>query len=537
MSESQLSVLRGILLCGSLLGCASSPRFKDAPPIWRVDDDQHIAEPSAREYEAKEYFAKVFFMQRLDRTLELRDLEPAHNANSLEEVPDSTWFQNRIGVRKLAPAEVARGHDAGGPPRPPFSVVSGKVGGDKPGFVMKDVTGRRFIVKFDSLRNPEQQTAAGVIVNRALWAAGYNVPSDHVFTFARRELELAPGARYIDPEERSHPFTLNKLDEILATSPRSPGDHYRALASQLLEGEPKGGFSPTGTRDDDPNDRVRHEHRRELRGLRILAAWLGHTDIKEDNTLDMYVERNGRRFLVHYLLDFSEALAGHAAEKDRPEDGWEHFIDWEMQTKATFTFGLWQRPWEEVRETRWPAIGAFTAEPFDPRAWREAYPFWPFAEMDAVDAYWGAKLVMRFERAHLEAIVAEGKLSEPEAARYLVDTLLARRDAIGRAYLDALSPLDELLLTPGRLCMTDLALRYGLVKSGTVEWLGKGSDVRLSRALPPSGRLCVRVSEQSDAYTVFRMRVRRPDGARPAMELHFKAGPKPRILGLIRDVG
>ena len=39
------------------------------------------------------------------------DREPirAVNANTLDEVPDSSWFTNRIGVRELPLAEIARG--------------------------------------------------------------------------------------------------------------------------------------------------------------------------------------------------------------------------------------------------------------------------------------------------------------------------------------------------------------------------------------------------------------------------------------------
>ncbi|MES1188420.1 MAG: hypothetical protein ABUL60_31685 [Myxococcales bacterium] len=515
-----------------VMGCASAPRFRDAPPIWRVDDDQPIREPAEREYEAKEYFAKIFVIERINRALELRDREPAGNANSFDEVPDSTWFQNRIGVRSVSPAEAARGVDAGGPPRAPFTIVSGKVGGGNPGFIIKDATGRRFIVKFDTEQNPELQTSAGVIVNRILWTAGYNVPSDHVFTFRKEQLRIEPGAKYKDAQLHQHPFDVHELDAVLFTAARREDGAYRALASQLLEGKPKGGFSPDGQRGDDANDRVRHEHRRELRGLRVLAAWVNHTDMKEDNTLDMYVEKGGRRYLKHYLVDFGEALDGHGAEKGRKEDGYENFIDWEMQPKALLAFGLWKRPWEDLKPTPWPSVGSFSAQPFDPEAWREAYPFWPFIEMDATDAYWGAKLVMRFDRPMLEAVVAQAQLSEPAAAHYLVDTLLARQKAIGRAFLDAVTPLDDFVITAEELCMTDLGIAYGLARSGSVEWLN-GSQVIASRATDSSGRLCIR-TPNSDAYQVYRLRVRRGDDERPPLELHFKGGAKARILGIIR---
>ena len=90
-----------LLVVPMLLACgAASPTFRDAPPVWKVDDTRHIAEPGEREYDPKEYFAKIFVIKRLDRTLQIRDEELAGNINSLEEVPDSTWFQNRIGRRR-----------------------------------------------------------------------------------------------------------------------------------------------------------------------------------------------------------------------------------------------------------------------------------------------------------------------------------------------------------------------------------------------------------------------------------------------------
>jgi hypothetical protein len=376
------------------------------------------------------------------------------------------------------------------------------------------------------------QTAAGVIVNRVFWTLGYNVPSDRLFAFRREELRIDPTATYVDAMDRKQRLTANEVNAILRTSPQRPDGTYRAIASEYLPGKPVGGFSPQGVRDDDPNDRVPHEHRRELRGLRVFAAWLGHTDMKEDNTLDVYVEEGGRRFLKHYLLDFGEALGGHAAEKGRKEDGWEHTWDWSAQAKATVTFGLWKRPWEDVKPTRFVALGSFASEPFEPEAWREAYPYWPFAEADEADSYWAAKLVMRFDEPMLRAIVAEGALSEPGAAPYLVKTLVERRNAIGRAYLETVSPLDDFAVGAFGLCMTDLGVRFGLATHGFVERLD-GRRVVEQRAVAEGGRVCLTLPSD-EGYTVYRLRVRRGTGERPPFELHLKGGAHPRILGVVR---
>ena len=80
-----------------------------------------------------------------------------------------------------------------------------------------------------------------------------------------------------------------------------------------------GPFSYEGMRTDDPNDIVPHEDRRELRGLRVFAAWLNHHDTRSINSMDTLVEENGIRYLKHYLLDFGSILgsAGFA-----PKDPW-----------------------------------------------------------------------------------------------------------------------------------------------------------------------------------------------------------------------
>lgn len=535
---------RGLAIMQALLlaSCAA-PRFRAQPIVWQVDDARDIPEPEARPFLRYAYFGDVLLMRRATRALSLPSGRQAGNTNALDEVPDSTWFTNRIGRRALAPSEVTRGPDVNGPPAKPLTVVAGKSGGGNPGFVVRDARGLRFLVKFDTHENFEMQTATSVIVNRALWAAGYNVPVDHVFDFAPRELRLAADATVEDELGRDEPMTAADLDRILALAPRRADGRVRASSSELLGGVAKGGFSIEGTRADDPNDRVPHEDRRELRGLRVLAAWLNHTDMKEDNTLDVYVEEGGRRFLRHYLVDFGEALGSHQAEKRRYEDGWEHVWDWQNNVLALFALGLWQRPWEEHRETPWPAVGAFAAEPFEPELWREAYPYFPFMEAQAEDLFWGAKLVMRFERETIAALVAAGELGSPAAAAHLEEALWRRRESIGRTWMEALSPLDELSVASGRLCAVDLGVRHGLATEGVLErlpadyWPDEDDRHRPhtveSQRVASDGRVCLPARGKGE-YTVDRLRIRRGREVKPVMQVHYQAGTAPRILGVIR---
>jgi hypothetical protein len=530
LHSSVIAVLVAALGSLGSTGCAAVPRFVDQGVVWKVDDTRQIEEPEEREFLVTQYAADILIMRRLERVFEVRGSQPAWNTNALDEVPDSSWFNNRIGLFDLSPDEIYRGIDTGGAPVLPLTVTSAKLGGTNPGFFAKDKTGRKFVIKFDPMNNLEMQTAASVIGNRFFWAIGFNVPSDQVFNMRRGDVKIGPDATVTDAVKNKHPFTESALDDILASAPQLPDGSYRASSSEFVKGKPKGGFAAEGTRSDDPNDVVPHEHRRELRGLRVFAAWLDHTDMKEDNGLDAYVKDNGRQYLRHHLIDFGEILGAHAAEKGRREDGFEHYWDWESQPKAIVAFGLWKRPWEDRVPSGFTSVGSIPTTDFDPKNWREAYPYWPFFETDAADSFWGAKIVMRFDRPRIEAAVRAGMLSSPEAAAYIVNALLIRREKIGRAYIEGVTPLDQFTVGPAGLCAIDLGTRYGLAHGGNVEHLDHEGKVLESRVIAADGRVCL--AQPRTHYEAVRLRVRRLDELKPPMQVHVVDGA--RVVGIVR---
>ncbi len=507
-----------------LAGCvrAATPgRFADRPIVTTSDDRRPILEPSVRGYFSRGALADVLVARPLWEVFDPPTRDPAQDTNALDEVPDSTWFTNRIGVRELSIEEAVGGPDVTGPPVLPFTITRAKQGGDNPGFIASDARGIEYLVKFDTASNPGQQTATDAIVGRILWAAGYNTPAEFVVHFRRDQLELAPKLR------AAGTITDATIDAILKVAAHRADGAIRASVSQILDGIPKNGFSLSGRRDDDPNDRVAHEDRRVLRGLRVIAAWLHHTDMKEDNTLDMYVGKPGEGHLVHYLVDFGEALGGHQDENHQPQIGFEYAWDFRAQLKAMFAFGLWYRPWEAQRPSRWKQVGMFNAIAFDPRRWRERFPYTPFQMADRADLYWGAKLVMRFDRAMLQAIVATGELGDPDAERYVVDTLLARRKAVGKAFLDGVTPLDQITLTADQLCGVDLARHHGIAQDGELVLEGT------AHAIAGDGKVCVAVSV-TPGYHLVKVRIQRHDHATPPLEIHYVGGPGSHVLGLVR---
>jgi hypothetical protein len=76
------------------------------------------------------------------------------------------------------------------------------------------------------------------------------------------------------------------------------------------------------------------------------------------------------------------------------------------------------------------------------------------------DAYWAAKIVMSFSDDDIRTIVRTGQLSNAEAEEYLIQTLIIRRDKIGRHWLNRVSSFDNFAVVEGALQFEHLASKY-----------------------------------------------------------------------------
>src|SRR4029078_6972604 len=111
------------------------------------------------------------------------------------------------------------------------------------------------------------------IATKVFWALGYNQVESFLTTFDPRNVSVDPKATIRRPNGKRTPFTRDDMNAVLETSARNRDGSYRVIAGRLLPGKILGPYRYDGTRGDDPNDLVPHEHRRELRGLRVFAAW------------------------------------------------------------------------------------------------------------------------------------------------------------------------------------------------------------------------------------------------------------------------
>lgn len=399
---------------------------------------------------------------------------PALGTNTLGEVPDSAWYTNRHGRRRMSIEELQRGPCGDRAPEPGgrWTILSAKSEGVTPGFVIRDRAGHTYVLKFDTRRAPNTTTAVDAIGSRVFYALGYFTPENYIVNFRRDQLVLAQDATVTDITGAERRMTDYDVDKLLKDVNRRPNGTYRALASLYVEGDILGPWSYDGTRSDDPNDIYPHEHRRDLRGLYVFAAWLNHYDATSLNTLDTVVEEDGARFVRHYLIDFGSILGSSGVGARDPRNGFVYQYDFGFAWKAALSLGLYAPRWQRIDYPHLPEAGKFEAEAFDPRDWKPIYPNPAFVNRLPDDTYWAAKQVMAFTDEEIRRLVETGQYDDPRTVEHLTDVLIRRRDKIGRAFFSDVLPLDDFAVENGRLRFTDLAVKYGFVqpRAVSVRW-------------------------------------------------------------------
>lgn len=477
MSEQRF-ILLAVFLSVLSTGCSTSNALKYPPHRWVRDADRKpIAKPKANEpYKLWDIADKQFFHvleRRAGVAARTVDLFTGHkpealNVNNFDEAPDSTWFTNRIGRRPMTEAELAHGPDTGpGPdPRGPWTVKSAKTEGVTPGFLIQDPRGDRYLIKFDPPKYPEIGTGAEAVATKFFHAFGYNVPENYVVTFDPKILRVAPDATARDRKNKKIPFREEDLSRILEKAAKGERGRYRALASKLLAGEPLGPARFLGRRSGDANDRIPHEHRRELRGYRVFSAFLHHVDSRESNALDMFVKTDGDLGHVkHYLIDFSGTLGSTSVGAKGKDHLYDYRLNYGRVTEAFALVGFYRPYWEDAVSTNDPAVGFFESELFRPETWKPTYPNPVFMNMTDRDAFWAARILMKLSDDAIRAIVSEGKYTRKESADYIAKILIARRDKIGRYWFRRMNPLDDFELNGGRLSFRDLAVDHGFERA------------------------------------------------------------------------
>jgi hypothetical protein len=449
-------------------------KFYNDDPLTREPETQDASKVEEWDIDLVLDLLINLFGEPGDRTPNVR----ARNINTIDEVPDSNWFTNRILAHPVSADEAARGPLTGGGPAPgTWTITHPKETGFAPGFTMRDAAGQMWFVSFDAHGQPEAATGAILVANKIFWTLGYWQVENYLITVRPETLEIAETALFEPPSGIRRRMTRDDVEDVFKRSHRSPDGSYRAVAGRGLPGKPLGGFRYHGTRPDDPNDIVPHEHRRELRALKVFGAWTNLVDMKAGNTLDMLLTEGDRARVRHYLQDVGSTFGTGANAPREYDEGWELLYEGDKLLKRLVSLGFYLQPWQTVKYEDIPAIGRFEGDEFDPLTWKPRVPTAAFLRARPDDTFWAARRVMAFSDEMIRAIVKTGHYSDPAAEQHLADVLIKRRDRIGRAYLMAVNPLVDFSIDGGDALVFDNAA----VRAGVAEQSPAGYSLSWSR--------------------------------------------------------
>ncbi len=441
-----LMVVLVIFLSILVTGCSTTAyRFADAEPVTQYNDTRPIPVPKEDGYDRIDYLFKVLVRRPAVEVFDVSLDERAKDVNSMDDVPASSWYTPRLGYQDISPEELLAGPVDVGPPQLPLTVIKAKTGGN-PGFIAADARGKRYIIKFDPPEFPAIETTTALVVNRLFWGFGYNVPEDYLVYLRPDDIKV----------EKNEKLTRADVDEILRQVAPPVDGVYRSTASLFLAGTILGAIQARGVRKDDSNDTIPHEDRRELRGIRVFGGFVNHADSELNSMLDVYVGERGEGYVKHYLIDFGEAFGGHGAEKDRLWDGFSHYFDWGQMGRNFVTLGFVVEDWENLQYSQWKSIGAFESEVFQPEDWRETYQYEPVRRSQPDDDYWAAKIVGALTRDHIETLILAADYPDPEAAQYMIDTLMERRRKVLEYFMAQVTSVEALELADGQLHLQDV---------------------------------------------------------------------------------
>jgi hypothetical protein len=447
----------------------------------------------------------------------------ARGINTLGEVMDSDWYQNRHATDRMTIEELQRGPGQSRPPAPggPWRVLVVKPYGVNPGLLIADAKNDLYTLRFDPIGHNGLATGAQMVTLQFLYALGYHVAENYVVHFERAKLVDHEDGQAVSSAGHARALEAGDVDRFLRAVPRGDGRVYRAVATRLPEGRQAllGPYAMWGTRSDDPNDTVPHEHRRDLRGLFVFAAWLNFSQARAVATQDILTSIDGIPRIRHFIIDATKSLGSGAFDGAK--------LAWEGNEtvlppggtigKNVAGLGLFTPAWMREKHPDLDEVGAFGSDKFDPDAWTTIDPVAPFENRLPDDTFWAARQVMAFTDNDIRALVQKGEYSKP-AEDWITSTLIERRNRIGRTYFSRVLPLDRIRMDGSTLAFDDLAVTNGFVqpRTYTIEWRGfdnasgkvldpiaTGAPLpAAASAIPNGGYLAARVNAGSLGYNV-----------------------------------
>src|SRR5688572_28530067 len=460
MSQHSKSLIVALLVgVSSLAITAQTRRFYADDPIWREPMTQDVKTAARYEPDLAYQTIENLFLSPGDPVTGQR----AKNINTVDEVPDGPYFVNRAGRVPLTPALVARAANSdNGPSAGKWTVISAKSDGVTPGFTIRDSANQMWFVKFDPPGWRAMATGSEIVAAKLFWAVGYHTAEYHIGQLVPSNLVIGKGTRVEPPGEMPRAMNQGDIVWLLSRADRDPDGSYRVILSKAAPGPPLGRIRFHGTRADDPNDVIPHEHRRELRGYFVFAAWLNHVDAKGINSVVALITENGRKFIRNYLLDFGSALGSAAVG---PREGWEGYEALVEQLgeigKRVLSFGFKVPVWRTQDYFESPAIGRLPRDhsKWDPEEWWPHITNAAFRHMRPDDTFWAAMKVAAISPEMIRAAVTEARFGAKIPEEFLIKAIADRRLRILQTFLPKVNPIVDPALSPdGRLSFRNAAV-------------------------------------------------------------------------------
>jgi hypothetical protein len=434
-------------------------RFYDDDPLCKEPVTQNVAKTTRYEPDFSYENVVNLFERPGDPVLG----QHAKNVNTIDEVPDGPFYVNRAGRIPLTPAMIARGaNESDGPAAGQWTIISAKSDGVTPGFTVRDSAGTVWYLKFDPPGFRAMATGSEIVGAKLFWALGYHTTEYHITRLVPSNLVISAGTTITPYRQAKRGMRQSDIKWLLRNADRDSDGSYRVIASKAVPGRYLGRIRFAGTRADDPNDIIPHEHHRELRGYFVFAAWLNHVDAKGINSLVSLVTEGDRTFIRSYLLDFGSIL-GSAG--NGPREGWEGF-ETVLENpheilKRVVTFGLRIPEWRRMSFYQTPAIGRVPRDnmSWNPDDWQPHYTNAAFRHARADDKFWAACKLSFITDDMIRAAVAAGQFGDKASEEILEKMIVERKAKILAAYLPAINPIvDPALGADGGLTFRNIAV-------------------------------------------------------------------------------
>ena len=339
-----------------------------------------------------------------DRTPNVR----AQNVNTVDEVPDSNWFTNRLGTRAVTVDELLKGPDtSSGPARATGRSSRPRTTASRRASRCATPAGQVWFLKFDPPGYRAMATGTEVVVTKLFWALGYYVPEVHIATLRPRQLTIDEAARITPPNGNSRPF---KHVGHPRTAPQGA-----SRAGRLLPGHrQQGARRPAGWRLPVLRHPLRRSKRRgparaSARAARIRdVRGVGEPRGFEVDQHARHRHRSGwqRKWSGTTCWTSARRIGSAGVYPREAFEGSEYLVEGKKTLAGIPTFGLYVKDWRTAPVYRARSVGAFPIDnsDWDPEKWKPRYANSAFRSARLDDKFWAARRLQEFTDDMLKAL-------------------------------------------------------------------------------------------------------------------------------------